>query len=100
MHLMSARLKHLIDPAPLHERAAVPEPACCSVADALAGDCRSSIFERLKIVEAACRFGQRCTRDCAQRSAAGFGFAGEAIVRGGQVATAAAGPSADNDHDF
>ena len=100
MHAMSAQVKHLIDPEPLRDSAAVTGTPCCRVAEALAGDCRSPILERLKVVEAECRFGLNCTRNCAQGTAAGFGFAGEAIVLGGRIAADPAAASAEDDHDF
>jgi hypothetical protein len=66
MQSMAASLKHLIDsPASIDGKTGSPSTACCRVMDAIAGDCSSSFGERLKIVEAECGFGERCSRGCA-----------------------------------
>jgi len=66
MQSMAASLKHLIDsPASIDGETGSPSIACCRVMDAIAGDCSSSFGERLKIVEAECGFGERCSRGCA-----------------------------------
>jgi hypothetical protein len=66
MQSMAASLKHLIDsPASIDGKTGSPSTTCCRVMDAIAGDCSSSFGERLKIVEAECGFGERCSRGCA-----------------------------------
>lgn len=87
MQSMAASLKHLIDsPAFTDGNPGSPSAACCRVADALAGDCGSSMGERLKIVEAECGFGQRCSRGCAGLPPADCGFVGAGPSSIGRVA--------------
>ena len=84
---MAASLKHLIDsPASTDGNPGSPSGACCRVADALAGDCGSSMGERLNIVEAECGFGQRCSRGCAGLPPADCGFIGAGRSSIGRVA--------------
>ncbi len=96
---MTSQLKHLIDSAPPLE---VPcaEPASCRVVDALAGDCSTSIGERLRRIEAECGFGQRCSRGCEHFVPAPCGFAGFEQVSAGQVAQVPPTDQAGNANHF
>ncbi len=86
MQRMAAPLKHLIDPAPADGQEFIPACAPCRAVDALAGDCSTSMGERLRAVEAACGFGQRCGLGCHGLPPPDCGFVGKARVSVGRVA--------------
>jgi len=97
MQSMAASLKHLIDsPASTDGNPESPSAACCRVVDALAGDCRSSLGERLRIVEAECGFGARCSRGCADLPPADCGFVGSGRSSLGQVVVSAMAATSGN----
>lgn len=58
---------------------------CCQAVESLAGDCRLGFAERLKMVEADCRFGASCTRGCHRVDRPSYGFVGEGSVLPGIV---------------
>ena len=58
---------------------------CCQAAESLAGDCRLGFAERLKMVEADCQFGTRCTRGCHQATPPSCGFVGHSSALPGIV---------------
>jgi hypothetical protein len=62
-----------------------PGAVRCQAVESLAGDCRLGFAERLKMVEADCRFGASCTRGCHQIDPPSYGFVGEASVLPGIV---------------
>jgi len=97
MQSMAASLKHLIDsPASTDGNPESPSAACCRVVDALAGDCSSSIGERLRIVEAECGFGARCSRGCAGLPPADCGFVGAGRSSLGRVTVPAMAATSGN----
>ena len=112
MQGMVVPIEHLIESAqPAHcpgsaerARALVAPVFTCAVVDALAGDCRSPLGERLRQVEAECGFGQRCSRACDSHTLPGYGFAGDGRVSITQVALPAQpgqpGDKAGNDSGF
>jgi len=100
MQLMAAPLKHLIDLAPTDAIALAPRPAACRVASALAGDCSSSLGERLRIVEVECGFGERCSRGCHSLPPPDCGFVGMGRSIVSRVAEAADASGADNAQSF
>jgi len=100
MQPMAAPLKHLIDPAPADRLALVPATASCQVVGTLAGDCSVSLGERLREVEAACGFGQRCGRGCHGSPPPDCGWVGAGRVSVGQVAHAAAPSGSGNAERF
>ena len=100
MQIMSAPLKHLIDPAPLPGSGEPPQAVCCRVVDALAGDCSSPLGERLRRVEVECGFGARCSRGCAGLPPPTCGFAGAGRVSAGRVTDPADPADAGNAASF
>lgn len=100
MQRMAAPLKHLIAPAPTEEREFVPASAPCRVADALAGDCSTSLGERLRAVEAECGFGQRCGRGCHGLPPPDCGFVGKGRITVGWIANPGAPDGTGNAQRF
>jgi hypothetical protein len=101
MQPMAASLKDLIDPpASIDGETGSPSTAGCRVIDAIAGDCSSSFGERLKIVEAECGFGKRCSRGCAGLPPADCSFIGAGRCSIGRMALSPATVASGNAQCF
>ena len=72
----------------------------CQMVEALAGDCRSSLGERLQRIDRECGFGQSCLNGCQRHHPAEGGFVGNASVRLACVGPATPPGMAGNDDGF